>query len=578
MMTRKIERIDTIPLINAILNKMEVRQVVDGIFISHGNWSGLSYGQLSVLFVTYILHSLTHRLSSVESWMMEHKTVIEQTTGWTLNDKDGSDDRLGRLMEILGQQDKTLYEFQSQLSQRIISGYQLPTAVARYDTTSFNVHHQPDSPSTGLLKFGFSKNHRPDLLQYKQGLAVLDPAGVPIISETIPGNVADDPLYLPAWRRLAQTIGHSDFLFVADCKAAAIETRAAIAHEQGYYLFPLPMTGDTPKHIKELVLNPPQNVRDIALEPKAGESSGRIVGKGFAVNREMGCVLENGNPYQWTEQWMVTRSDAHADRQLKSFQERLDKATAVVNGLKPKPDETIDAFKARAEQVVKKYNLQDYLKIEVVESVVIQEKLIGRGRPGPDRPTKTITTRKRSLQIHRDEALIFQFDQLAGWRIYVTNVPEGRMTIEQSTQYYRDEWVVERGFHRFKNGQVPALPLFLRIPERIKGLMMMLSIALQVLTLMEFVARKELAEHHETISGLVPGNPKMNTSRPTAERMLSQFDNLHLMIEQNHKKLKGAMIEGLSPIQKRILTLLRLPESLYDLSFNQLKNKKGEKK
>ena len=93
--------------------------------------------------------------------------MIEQTTGWKLNDKDGTDDRLGRLMEVLGQQDKTLYEFQSQLNQRIISGYQLPTAVARYDTTSFNVHHQPDNPSNGLLKFGFSKDHRPDLLQYK---------------------------------------------------------------------------------------------------------------------------------------------------------------------------------------------------------------------------------------------------------------------------------------------------------------------------------------------------------------------------------------------------------------------------
>ena len=119
----------------------------------------------------------------------------------------------------------------------------------------------------------------------------MDPAGVPILSETVPGNVADDPLYLPAWRRLTQTIGHRDFLFVADCKAAAIETRAAIAHEQGYYLFPLPMTGDTPKHIKELVLNPPQNIREIALEPKAGESSPRIVGKGFAVNREMECAF-----------------------------------------------------------------------------------------------------------------------------------------------------------------------------------------------------------------------------------------------------------------------------------------------
>jgi transposase len=48
------------------------------------------------------------------------------------------------------------------------------------------------------------------------------------------------------------------------------------------------------------------------------------------------------------------------------------------------------------------------------------------------------------------------------------------MTLNQSTQYYRDEWLVERGFHRFKKGYIPALPL----SERIKGLL--LTIALQV--------------------------------------------------------------------------------------------------
>jgi transposase len=84
----------------------------------------------------------------------------------------------------------------------IISAYRLPTEIARYDTTSFNVCHHPENAQDGILQFGHSKNYRPDLLQFKQGLAVLDPAGVPILSETLAGNRADDPSYLPAWRRL----------------------------------------------------------------------------------------------------------------------------------------------------------------------------------------------------------------------------------------------------------------------------------------------------------------------------------------------------------------------------------------
>ena len=113
-MTQRIERVDTIPIIYAMLVNMGVEKTIDSIFRPHGNWGGLGYGQLSVLFVTYVLHSLTHRLSSVESWMMEHKTNNEQTTGWRLKDRDATDDRLCILVGELGQDDKNIYEFQLQ--------------------------------------------------------------------------------------------------------------------------------------------------------------------------------------------------------------------------------------------------------------------------------------------------------------------------------------------------------------------------------------------------------------------------------------------------------------------------------
>lgn len=573
-MTQRIERVDTIPLIHAMLTRMAVAEVVDNIFTPHGNWSGLSYGQLSVLFVTYVLHSLTHRLSSVESWVKEHKTVIEQVTGWKLTEKDATDDRLCRLVEILGHDMEMIYEYQLQMSPRLISGYQLPTGVARYDTTSFSVWHQQKNLQNGLLALGHSKDHRPDLLQYKQGLGVLDPAGIPILSETIPGNRADDPLYFPAWERMAKVIGSPDFLYVADCKAASLETRASIDHGKGFYLFPLPMTGETPKHIRELVLNPPETVEDIMLAPKSDEEDVRIVGRGFAVIRKLVANLLTGVIHSFEEQWMVTRSDAHAERQIQSLMTRIDKVITKVASLKSKANETADCFQARAEKI-KDAKLHDCLHVEVNEAITLQKKYTAKGRPGPNSPFTTVEVRTISVQVHRNEAAIEEFKLLAGWRIYVTNVPANRMTVNQSTQYYRDEWLVERGFHRFKKGQIPALPLFLRIPERIKGLMLLLTIALQVLTLMEFVSRQELAKNNETISGLVPGNPKMKTSRPTAERLLSQFDNINLLIEEKRGNVKAILVGGLTLLQKRILSLLRMPEKIYEISFTKAKIKEA---
>jgi len=94
-MEQRIERVDNIPLIVHWLKKMKIHEIIDSVFIPHGNWKGLSYGKSAVVFLTYILHSLCHRQSGVEPWVNEHKAVLETVTGQTINDKDATDDRIG---------------------------------------------------------------------------------------------------------------------------------------------------------------------------------------------------------------------------------------------------------------------------------------------------------------------------------------------------------------------------------------------------------------------------------------------------------------------------------------------------
>jgi transposase len=455
------------------------------------------------------------------------------------------------------------------LNQHTIVAHELPTNTARYDTTSYNVTHKIGSDENGILRFGHTKNYRPDLLQFKQGLAVLDPAGFPIFSETLPGNMADDPCYFPAWQRIVKTLGKPDFLFIADSKASSAETRSGINKGEGYYLFPLPMTGDTPKILRELVLNPPQKPQPIELEPKAGQDDDkpRIVGTGFIVEKQMEAKFADGTVYQWDERWIVCDSHAHAYRQKKSLHDKLDKAVGQLDVLKPKSKDTADTFRAKADSILKSHRVQDYICLEVIETIELVKKYKGKGRPTQNTPYVMIEVRHLDLQYALNEDAIEEYKKLAGWRIYVTNTTAEQMTLNQSAQYYRDEYLVERGFHRFKKGHIPVLPLFIRIPERIKGLMLLLTIALQVLTLIEFVARKELSKSNDSIAGLVLGNPKKKTKKPTAERLLSTFDNIHLLIEENRKNVKGVVVENLSALQKKILSLLKLPESIFNLSF-----------
>ncbi len=567
-MQQRIERVDEIPLLLHWLDQMGVQEKIDSLWKPHGNWEGLSYGQLAKLFLTYVLHALNHRLYQMEPWLAAHQTMIEEITGWQVTSKEATDDRLATLIQALGGDDSIRIEFQQGMGQHLIQAYALPTDVARYDTTSFSVNHaRSEQGPDGLLRFGHSKDHRPDLLQFKQGLGTLDPAGIPLYSDTLSGNTADDICYVPAWRELAKTIGHGNFLYVADCKAAALSTRATIDQEKGRYLFPLPMTGEVPEKLRRLVMEPPDEPRPIHI-PKLdkGKETVKEIGKGFAILETLTFQPEAGDVHNWIEQWFIVQSHTYANTQKKTCLSRIEKAEAELQRLKPKKEETAEQFRQRADKIVKNRKCEGLITLEVQETLTCIEKYLGRGRPKPDSPKTVVETKGISLQFHRDPAAIDEAMTLAGWRIYVTNVPTDDMSLDQSVRYYREEWLVERGFHRFKQGSLPALPLYVRLPERIKGLMLLLTTALQAITLMEYVARRNLATTHQTISGLVPGNPKMKTDRPTTERLLAQFEGLHLLIEQTPNRIKLRLIEELNPLQTKILELLNVSPAIYNLS------------
>ena len=127
---------------------------------------------------------------------------------------------------------------------------------------------------------------------------------------------------------------------------------------------------------------------------------------------------------------------------------------------------------------------------------------------------------------------IKQAEKLAGWRLYVTNVAPEAMSLEQSINYYRDEWQPERGFHRWKRGGLPALPIYLKYESRIRGLMILLAVGLRVLTLVEFVVRRELDQRQTKVAGLYEGNPKRATDRPTTERLFRAFKGIALYRSQ----------------------------------------------
>jgi transposase len=554
------ERIDDLPVLIYWLKRMHVDVIIDQVLGSpHGNWEGLSYGEVALVFVAYVLMRCTHFLSPMQDWASHHLVSLSQALGKPVREADFTDDRLGVILSHLGD-DATQpgEQIEQALGQHLVRAYTLPTETARIDTTTVSVHHQSETTDE-LMKFGHSKDHRPDLRQFKVVLGTLDPVGVPLATAVVSGEQADDPQYVPTWQRMVDVIGHPDFLTVGDCKLASVANRAQIHAGGGFYLTPLPLTGNTPAELAAWVLNPPRTPSAIRLPGQA--SSEPPVGQGFEV--EVECAWQNpktSDPVTWTERQLVLQSAAHAQRQQAGLQDRLTKAESALRALKPAQEQA--DLEKRAQALLTRYAVADYVEVRYAEHVECQTHYIGGGRPGPNRRTQTLETRTWQVDPQRRQAAIDRFNRLAGWRVYVTNTPTQRLNVAEAVNCYRQEWQPEHGFHRLKGGVLAITPLFLKDANRIRGLLLLLGIALRVLTLTEFVVRRELAKSDEPLKGLYAGNPNRATNRPTTERLLKAFDNITLYRHANATHIWYEVTE-LSPLQRRILHLMHVPESVY---------------
>ena len=91
------------------------------------------------------------------------------------------------------------------------------------------------------------------------------------------------------------------------------------------------------------------------------------------------------------------------------------------------------------------------------------------------------------------DALASAIEQL-GWRVYATNQVRDGLSLPQAVETYRDEYVVERNFGRLKGRPLSLSPMYVERDDHATGLVRLLSLALRVLTLMEFVVRRQLAQ------------------------------------------------------------------------------------
>jgi transposase len=203
------ERIDDIPLLLEQMQRMGLPTLFDTHFPTHGNWTGLSLGWVSTIWLSSILSRGDHRMVPVEPWVAKRLWMLGGTTGQAVTRVDFTDDRLEVVLRRLSH-DERWGAFESTLHQHTVRVYDLLTQRVHVDSPSASAYATVSEG--GLFQFGHSKDYRPDLPQVKVMQAVLDPLGMPLATDVVSGERADDPLYLPCMERVQASVGRRGLL------------------------------------------------------------------------------------------------------------------------------------------------------------------------------------------------------------------------------------------------------------------------------------------------------------------------------------------------------------------------------
>ena len=560
------ERIDDVPLLVGFLIKLHFPEILDAHLPPHPLHQGLSNGWLITVWIAYILSQADHRKSHVQEWVDRLEHTLEILIGQAIRPVEFGDDRLTLVLKRLSVPE-VWQELEAALWRIQCEVYALPPIerVHLDATTSFGYHAIDDD---GLMQLGHSKDHRPDLPQIKLMAAAALPGDLFLAGDVHPGNAADDPLYLPLYRRVRPWLGQTGLLYVGDCKMAALETRAEIAANGDFYLTRLPLTGEVAAQFTSWV--EAALTGDAVKKVVEIQSEEKLIAKGYEFERPQTAVVGQ-REQTWTERVQIIRSEAAAQSQAAALERRLEQAAAAVRSLTPPPGPGRSQFTTNWEleravaAVLAEQDVEGLLEASWERQETSRTKYVGRGRGGPNRPKTTQwDIRYQITAVRRNEAAIRHRIERMGWQIQVINLPAERMSLGEALFTYRGGWSAERLFHLFKDQPLGIRPFYVRRDDQILGLTHLVTLALRVLTLFEMLVRRGQAQSDEKLPGLYPGQAQRVTDRPTAKRVLEAISRAQITLTQVESNSEVRWhLTPLPKLVKRVLAYLGLSAAVY---------------
>jgi transposase len=555
----RVETVADLPVLWATLQRLQVPALLDRHFPAPRLWRGpLTPSEVLSVWLLFVVSQGDHCLNHVEPWVAEHQGVLAALLGKPVQPSDAHDDRLADLLDRLGA-GAAFAALERDLNQHTLRVYDLPSDTIRIDATTANAYAAVLSEQ-GLLQFGHSKDD-PDRPQFKIAAAVLDPLGLPLATAVVPGNTSDDPLYVPAIQAVQQAFGVGGRTYIGDCKMAALGTRAFVAAGGDCYLCPL-SENQLSRAERHALLQPvwegTQALQPVWRPGREGQPD-ELVAEGFSVDVALTATVA-AQEVRWTERRWLIRSQAYAQAQAAGLERRLAQASAALEELVQRKQGKKRRFHAElrqaAQDIVKAQGVEGLLHYHIQAVGTARQIRVYRGQPAREEIEVSFV-----IAIWRDEQAIERQQQEMGWQVYaVTGLT---LTLPQVVWAYRGQYRIEDDWARLKGRSLGLTPVYLQDEARIQGLVYLLSVALRLLTLLEWVVRDRLQKEGSKLQNLYAGQPGRRTARPSAELLLRALKAISVSVVEVHG-LIHVLLTPLTKVQQQLLELWDLPPDLYE--------------
>ena len=464
-----------------------------------------------------------------------------------------NDDTVGRVLDRL--YDMGTMKLFTACAVRAAARYGVERRYVHFDTTSrsiwgeYQFAEEQDLPFR--VTYGYSKDKRPDLKQFVLSTLCVDRA-VPIWGKLEDGNASDKTLNTTLLSEIAQLLARHGvapgaYIYIADAALVTEDNLAAL--KDTLFITRLPATySECGRVIAEAVAHNQwaevgvlAQTKPTKYRPgtfyKVAESSVTLYGKAYRA-----VVVHSSSQDQ--------RRQKHLEREFQASYATL--AATVREAAQQEyfchTDAEAAAAKLRALQSA-------YHQVEVV---VEEHPKYGPGRPSQKQP-RVVKALRYGLQVtlHARSEVIARKTQETGCFVLLTNVPTASEMAHQAgdvLRAYKEQHGIEQNFGFLKDPLI-VNSLFLKKPERIEALGLVLLLALLLWRLVE----RTLRLHVETTRNTLTGWDKKETQKPTAFMMLTKFSAVMVIKVGSRRQLAHPF----STVQQQYLLALGVPVTYF---------------